>query len=203
MASGDQMFLKSAFRREHWPAEGVPEVAFAGRSNVGKSSCLNALTGRRKLARVSKTPGRTQAINFFDVPRSGRLVRFADLPGYGFAKAPKKVRQSWERMIGDYLRFRESLALVVVLVDIRREATDLDQQMIDWLSDSHRTGLVVMTKADKLSRNQALTQRSRVRKGLGVPHEASMAFSSPTGQGKDELWQRIMEACFPPPGEPG
>jgi len=192
---GKIQFVKSAFKREHWPPSDRPEVAFVGRSNVGKSSCLNALVGGKSIARVSKTPGRTQAINFFELRRSGVDMRFADLPGYGFAKVPKSVKKTWERMIGDYLAQRGKLALVVVLVDLRRDPTDLDLSMVQWLEDTGRTGLLVLTKADKISKNKRLNRMSLVCKGLGVPREAAMLFSSPDRLGRDELWSRIEEAC--------
>lgn len=189
-------FLLSAFDRSHWPVDGgVPEVAFVGRSNVGKSSCLNSLVGRGGLARVSKTPGRTQAINFFELQRRGQSLRFADLPGYGFAKVPKSVRVTWDRMVGDYLAKRESLVLVVVLVDMRRDATDLDLRMIEWLADADRTGLLVLTKSDKVSKNQRLHRQSRLCAGLGVDREASVVFSAPKRAGLAELWARIDEAA--------
>ncbi len=193
--AGGVRFLKSAFQRGQWPDESVPEVAFVGRSNVGKSSCLNTLVGQRGVARVSKTPGRTQAINFFDIAREGRQLRFADLPGYGFAKVPKSVKATWEKMIGTYLAERESLALVVVLVDLRRDPTPLDQHMIDWLVEEDRRGLLVLTKADKISKNQRLSQQAKICKGLGVPHDASLLFSSVSRDGRGELWSRIIEAC--------
>lgn len=199
---GKVKFLISAFRRDQWPAGDLPEIAFVGRSNVGKSSCLNTLVGKKGVARVSKTPGRTQSINFFDVARQGKHLRFADLPGYGFAKVPMSVKRTWERMIGDYLAEREHLALVVVLVDIRRDPTELDDAMVRWLEATGRPGLMVLTKADKLSRNQRMTQQARICKGLGVPKEASMLFSSLSGDGRQELWDRIMEAGFPPPVPP-
>jgi len=194
MSRSDVRFLKSAFRQEHWPAADAPEVAFAGRSNVGKSSCLNTLVGRGKLARVSKTPGRTQAINFFDLRHSGLPMRFADLPGYGFARVPKSVKAGWDRMVGDYLRLRDNLALVVVLVDMRRDPTALDRQMIEWLGDADRPGLLVLTKCDRVSKNQRLHRQALICKGLGVPREASLLFSSPERTGRGELWGRIDEA---------
>jgi GTP-binding protein len=187
-------FLLSAFKREQWPEGDCVEVAFAGRSNVGKSSCLNALVGRGGMARVSKTPGRTQAINFFDMHRSGHPLRLADLPGYGFAKVPKKVRASWDKMVGEYLARRDGLALVVVLVDLRRDPTDLDRQMIEWLEDAGRTGLLVLTKADRISKNQRLHRQTLICKGLGVPREASLLLSSTERWGQPELWSRIDEA---------
>ncbi len=187
----DVRFLKSAFRREHWPEDDRVEVAFAGRSNVGKSSCLNLLVGRGGLARVSKTPGRTQAINFFDLRRGGQDLRFADLPGYGFAKVPKSVQAKWDRMIGDYLAARERLALVVVLVDLRRDPTELDRQMVRWLQEAGRPGAVVLTKTDRVSKSRRLHRQSLICRGLGVPREDSVLFSSPDKLGRGELWSRI------------
>ncbi len=188
-------FVLSSFSAAQWPAADRPEVAFVGRSNVGKSSCLNTLLGRSDMARVSKTPGRTQSINFFDLEHQGRELRFADLPGYGFAKAPKRVKKDWDRMIGEYLRDRASLALVVVLVDIRREPTVLDRQMIGWLEEAERTGLLVITKSDKVSKNQRLNRQSKLCQGLDVPREATVLFSSVNRDGRGRLWSRIVEAC--------
>jgi len=189
-------FLLSSFSREHWPDNaGRAEIAFVGRSNVGKSSCLNTLVGGGAVARVSKTPGRTQSINFFDVPRRGEHLLFADLPGYGYAKVPRSVTQKWDRMVGDYLGGRGSLALVVVLVDLRRDPTALDRKMIQWLADADRVGLLVLTKADKISKNKRLHRQSVVCTGLGVPLEASMLFSSSQKIGREELWLRIDEAA--------
>jgi GTP-binding protein len=192
--AGGAKFLKSAFRRDHWPAADRPEVAFVGRSNVGKSSCLNTITGQRGLARVSKTPGRTQAINFFELSLGGRDVRYADLPGYGFAKVPASVKRGWDQMIGTYLAEREDLRLVVVLVDLRRDPTDLDRRMIQWLADTDRAGLLVLTKADRISKNKRLNRQSLICKGLGVPREASVLFSSPERMGVKELISRLREA---------
>lgn len=194
MGKRDVKFVLSAFRREQWPAGESPEVAFVGRSNVGKSSCLNTLVGRKAVARVSKTPGRTQAINFFDLSRGGLPVRFADLPGYGFAKVPKSVKKGWDKMVGEYLHERETLALVVVLVDLRRDPTELDRNMVEWLAETERTGLLVLTKADRIAKAKRLHRQSLICKGLGVPREASVLFSSPERIGVKELWQRIDEA---------
>ncbi len=190
----DVRFLLSAFARKQWPDDDRPEVAFVGRSNVGKSSCLNTLVGRHGAARVSKTPGRTQAINFFDVRHSGRDLRFADLPGYGFAKVPLKVKRTWDKMIGEYLASRESLRLVVVLVDMRRDPTDLDDRMLDWLEETERLGLLVLTKVDRIAKSKRLHRHSLICKGLGVEREASLLFSSVDRTGRGELWSRILEA---------
>jgi GTP-binding protein len=187
-------FLTSSFKRSGWPPADVPEVAFVGRSNVGKSSCLNTMVGQNKLARVSKTPGRTQAINFFDVGNHKIPLRFADLPGYGFAKVPHSVKKTWNAMIGEYLAEREVLRLVVVLVDIRRDPTDLDRRMVEWLQETDRPGLLVVTKADRVSKSRRVSHQAKICKGLGVPREASMLYSSHEDIGRKELWKRIREA---------
>jgi GTP-binding protein len=192
---GNVRFITSSFARAQWPDEDQVEIAFVGRSNVGKSSCLNTLVGQKGVARVSKTPGRTQAINFFDVRHGDRDMRFADLPGYGFAKVPLKVKKTWEKMIGEYLAGREALALVIVLVDIRREPTDLDRAMVEWLDETDRRGLLVLTKSDKVSKNKRLQRQSVICRGLGVDREASMLFSALNRDGRGELWSRIREAA--------
>jgi GTP-binding protein len=192
---GNVQFITSAYKRDQWPDEAQAEIAFVGRSNVGKSSCLNTLVGKKGAARVSKTPGRTQAINFFDIRHDGRELRFADLPGYGFAKVPLSVKRTWERMIGDYLGGREALALVVVLVDMRRDPTELDATMIRWLEDTDRRGLLVLTKSDKVSKSKRLHRQTLICRGLGVPRESSMVFSALTREGRRELWDRIREAA--------
>jgi GTP-binding protein len=187
-------FLTSAFGRSGWPPSDAPEVAFVGRSNVGKSSCLNTLVGQTKLARVSKTPGRTQSINFFDLGTADKPLRFADLPGYGFAKVPAAVKRNWDGMIGEYLVERDVLRLVVILVDLRRDPTDLDRHMVEWLERAGRPGLLVMTKADRISKSRRVGQQAAICKGLGVPREASMLYSSHEAIGRKELWRRIHEA---------
>lgn len=187
-------FVTSAFRRSGWPPPDSPEVAFVGRSNVGKSSCLNTLVGQTKLARVSKTPGRTQAINFFDIGKPPARLRFADLPGYGFAKVPAAVKRTWDGMIGEYLAGRDVLRLVVLLVDLRRDATALDRRMAEWLEEAERPGLLVLTKADRVSKSRRLSHQVKICAGLGVPREASMLYSSHEDIGRKELWKRIREA---------
>jgi len=199
--AGPVRFLLSAHAAAQWPSGGVPEVAFAGRSNVGKSSCLNTLVGQRGVARVSKTPGRTQAVNFFELTRKGGTLRLADLPGYGFAQVPLAVKAGWERMVGGYLAGREPLALVVVLADLRRDPTPLDAQMVRWLEEADVPGLLVLTKADKVPKSRQHAQRAAICRGLDVPIEASLLFSSVTRQGLDELWGRIDEAVAPTPDE--
>ena len=134
------------------PADQGAEVAFAGRSNAGKSTAINALANRRKLAFVSKTPGRTQAINFFDMGNHCSLV---DLPGYGYAKVPRQEQERWDELIGTYISNRNSLILLVIIVDIRRGLTPLDWQMLDWLAPTNKAVHLLLTKADKLNRQQA------------------------------------------------
>lgn len=189
-------FLRSAFQRADWPEATVPEIAFVGRSNVGKSSCLNALAARwtRDAARVSRTPGRTQCINFFDHRHEGAALRLVDLPGYGFAKAPKSVQQQWDRLVGDYLHHRDPLVLVVILVDLRHDASPLDAHMVRWLAESGRTGLLVATKADRVPKNRRVHHLMQLCRGLEVPKEATLLFSATERIGVDELWQRIHEA---------
>ncbi|MBJ95453.1 MAG: YihA family ribosome biogenesis GTP-binding protein [Rickettsiales bacterium] len=197
MGKSRTSFLLSAFERAHWPAaEGRAEVAFVGRSNVGKSSCLNTLVGGSSVARVSKTPGRTQSINFFEVPRRGGRLLLADLPGYGYAKVPRSVTNRWDRMVGEYLTERTNLVLVVILVDLRRDPTELDRKMIQWLEESGRVGLLVFTKADKIAKSKRLHRRALLCRGLGVPMEASLLFSSLQKIGREELWKRIDEAVL-------
>lgn len=158
--------------------EGPPEVAFAGRSNVGKSSAINALAGRRRLARTSKTPGRTQTINFYDLAGTARLV---DLPGYGYARVSRSLRAQWGELVGAYLRSRATLAGVVVVMDARHPCTPLDAQLLDWLPGV-RT-LVLLSKADKLSR--AEQQATLMRVGSSLEAEVRL-FSSVTRQGVEE-----------------
>lgn len=134
------------------PPDQGAEVAFAGRSNAGKSTAINALANRRKLAFVSKTPGRTQAINFFDMGNHCSLV---DLPGYGYAKVPRPEQERWDELIGTYISNRNSLILLVIIVDIRRGLTDLDRQMLSWLAPTNKAVHVLLTKADKVTRQQA------------------------------------------------
>jgi GTP-binding protein len=166
----------AAGRPGDFPPPGPPEVAFAGRSNVGKSSAINAILGRKGLARTSKTPGRTQTINFYELGDGARLV---DLPGYGYARVPQPMREQWKALVGTYLESRMPAA-VVVIMDARHPATDLDRQLLAWLGE-HRV-LVLLSKADKLSRVEQKTTLSEAR-----PLSAHVQlFSSVTRQGVDE-----------------
>jgi len=192
----DVEFIKSAFQEKHYPPPDRPEVAFAGKSNVGKSSLLNTLVNRRKLARTSSTPGRTQAINFF---RFGKTLYLVDLPGYGFARVPIKVKKSWGLMVEDYLRTRETLKAVVVILDIRRDPSTGDEDLINWLNYYAIKPIVVLTKADKISRQQAKKRANLITKGLkAVSFSAPVIFSSHTRQGVEELWGKINAAALPP-----
>lgn len=174
------------------PDLGRPEVAFAGRSNVGKSSALNCLLDSKKAARVSSTPGRTQAINLFCV---GDALIFADLPGYGFAKVPGHVRQAWGPMIEGYLGTRESLRLVVLLVDIRRDPMSSDGDLIRGLQDARIPLLVVATKSDKLKRQRRLKQLVAIREAFALPPDQPLPFSSHTRDGRSAVWDVIEAAA--------
>ncbi len=178
------MFVLSAAKLEQLPDDAQPELAFVGRSNSGKSSALNALCGKKALARVSKTPGRTQLINLFDVP-GGRLI---DLPGYGFAAVPGSVRKDWGKLIGGYLETRQNLKLLVVIMDVRHPLTPLDEQMLDWAKAAERPCHILLTKADKLSRGPANATLLQVRAALKRWGEGFTVqlFSSHAPSGVDE-----------------
>jgi len=173
-------FWRAVGRAADLPPPGAPEIAFAGRSNVGKSSALNALVGRKALARTSKTPGRTQTINFYALGEAGLLV---DLPGYGYARVPLALRAQWGELVGGYMRSRASLVGVVVLVDARHPLTPLDRQLIAWLGDAQRK-LVLLAKADKLSRAMQQQALKAVREDL--PRAEVLLFSSVSGHGVEE-----------------
>jgi GTP-binding protein len=176
------VFLKSAANPADFPADTGKEVAFVGRSNSGKSTALNALTGARKLARVSKTPGRTQLLNFFALGEDHRLV---DLPGYGFARVAQETQARWQRSLEVYLSERASLVGLIVTMDIRRGVTRLDEQLLRWLEPRNLPVAVLLTKADKLSRSAGLAQERRVAAELG-PAATVMRFSAPAGHGVAE-----------------
>jgi GTP-binding protein len=177
------------------------EVAFAGRSNAGKSSAINALTNRRKLAFVSKTPGRTQQMNFFSVGEGAFLV---DLPGYGYARAPGALRREWGRLIATYLERRESLRGLVVIMDVRHPLTPLDVSLLDWFAPTAKPILVLLTKADKLSRGAATRQVAQVRKAVRGPYPSCIVhlFSSVSGEGVEaaRAWVAALLAGAKAPG---
>lgn len=181
-------FLKSAAAVRDLPPDHGAEVAFAGRSNAGKSSAMNAITGIAGLARASKTPGRTQLINFFAVGPNARLV---DLPGYGFAKVPVEVRATWEAMLEGYLAERVSLRGLVLVMDIRHPLKELDLQLLGWAQGRALPVHALLTKADKLSKAQAQRARDEVAAALG-PHAGITVFSATAGTGRDAARKAVL-----------
>ncbi len=184
-------FVTSAGKVSQVPQDSLPQIAFAGRSNVGKSSLLNALLNRKRLALVSKTPGKTRTINFY---RINSKFYFVDLPGYGYAKAAKNVQEGWRPLIEQYLRNNPRLACIVVLIDLRHAITSLDLTMLEWVAAFAIPVIVVGTKADKLSGNEKAAQISACIKqlqNLGIT--GLIPFSATAGTGKPELWKRIEE----------
>ena len=180
---------KSAVRPEDFPRTGLPEVAVVGRSNVGKSSLLNRLTGIKRLAFVSKTPGRTQLVNFF---RFGNDMMLVDLPGYGFAKVPASVRNNWEAMVTGYLFDRPELCLVLLLVDSRRDPMDNDIQVRDLLEERGITYAVVATKADKTSAGESKRRHRALKQFYGADGRIPVIiFSAVSNEGRKELWKVI------------
>ncbi len=178
-------FIASVGKLSELPPEGIPELVFAGRSNVGKSSAINALARRKRLAYFSKTPGRTQTINFYDL---GGLARLVDLPGYGYARVPQSVRANWDALVGGYLRDRASLAGVVVIMDARHPFMPHDLGMLDWIAPLHLPLLVLLAKADKLSRAERKAARANAQRKLAESSARGdvLLFSSPSGEGVDE-----------------
>ncbi len=181
-------FIKSAVKPNQYPAGDLPEIAFAGRSNVGKSSLINVLVNRRNLVRTSSTPGRTQLINFFNVNGQFTLV---DLPGYGFAKVPLAVKREWGPMMETYLSRRANLRGVVLILDVRRTPVAEDSQMLQWLRAYGISPLLVVTKCDKVSKNERGKQADVIARTLGVTKSEFCFFSALSKEGTDEIWQRI------------
>ena len=192
-AFADAAFLRAVARVPELLPPGPPEIAFAGRSNVGKSSAINALVGRRGLARTSKTPGRTQTINFYALGDAARLV---DLPGYGYARVPQSMRAQWRELVGAYLRSASALVGVVLVMDARHPLTPLDLQLIEWLGE--RPLLALLSKADKLSRSAQQALARDVRRRLG--HDNVTLFSSVTRQGVEEC-RDLLERWLERPAE--
>ncbi|NOY12892.1 MAG: YihA family ribosome biogenesis GTP-binding protein [Deltaproteobacteria bacterium] len=184
-------FIKSATGPENYPPPELAEIAFAGRSNVGKSSLINVLVNRKSLVRTSSTPGRTQLLNFFNINDSFSLV---DLPGYGFAKVPLAVKKAWGPMIRTYLESRESLKGVVFIFDIRRIPREEDIQLLDWLEEFEVPTIPVITKIDKLKRGQRDKQIAAIAETTGLPRDAFSLFSAQTREGKEDIWERIEDA---------
>ncbi len=206
-------FVKSAFERTHWVTDGRPEIAFLGRSNVGKSSLINSLLLRKGLARTSNTPGRTQSINFFIINGSNPVATargshrkaenpvatapgsdgggfyFVDLPGYGYARVSKSMRAEWGKMAEDYLSDREELDLCIQLIDSRHKPSPLDIQLNEWLVFTNKPHLIVATKADKISRNELRKSIAEAEKLL--PGAKILSYSAQTGLGRDQVWAEI------------
>ncbi|HVG38809.1 MAG TPA: ribosome biogenesis GTP-binding protein YihA/YsxC [Pyrinomonadaceae bacterium] len=183
-------FMKSALTERDWPPPDAPEVAFLGRSNVGKSSLLNSLLGVKGLARTSSTPGRTQALNFFLI---NKRFRFVDLPGYGFARVPQAVKATWGEMVTNYLAKRTALVLSIQIVDSRHEPTKQDLQLHEWLQHHLKPSLIVATKSDKLSNNEFQRNLKQMRESFGGSAQP-IGYSAVTGRGRGELWRVIDDA---------
>ncbi len=195
--SGPIDFLKSAPQLQHLPDPDVPEIAFAGRSNVGKSSLINAVTNRAKLARASNTPGRTQELNYFDVGRPA-VFRLVDMPGYGFAEAPKDMVKRWRFLINDFLRGRAVLKRALVLVDSRHGLKEVDRDIMKMLDDAAVSYHIVLTKADKIKPTELAARLDQVRIEAGkhpAAHPLIIPTSSETGDGIAELRTAILEAA--------
>ena len=179
-------FIKSAFKEADWPRDAKPEIAFLGRSNVGKSSLINSLLGVRGLARASSTPGRTQSVNFFLVNDS---CRFVDLPGFGYARAPKAVKAKWSAAAETYLAKRDQLVLSIHIVDSRHEPSKQDLQLHEWLVHHHKPHLIVATKSDKLSKNELRQNIERIAHVFQT--DQVLIYSAIRKRGRDELWGAI------------
>jgi len=184
----DVSFLISVFDLKQLPIPDMPEIAFAGRSNVGKSSLINQLIKRKNLVKTSGKPGKTQSLNFFLLDNSLYLV---DLPGYGYAKVSKKMQASWQTLITGYLESRENLKCVIVIVDLRHAMKIVDLQLVDWLRSRGVPFLLVYTKADKLSANQRSKNGAILDAGFGVSTSERLLFSAKTGMGRDSLIQSL------------
>lgn len=191
-------FIKSATKPDNYPESELPEVAFAGRSNVGKSTLINVLVNRKKLVRTSSTPGRTQLLNFFAI--NGRFT-LVDLPGYGFAKVPLAVKKAWGPMIRTYLEQRRNLKALVLLLDIRRVPREEDIELLDWLEEFNIPTIPVVTKADKVSRPQRARHLKQIAEATGLPRDAFTLFSALSKEGTEEIWERIAAAFEDSPAD--
>jgi GTP-binding protein len=194
--------MAAATDAAHFPVPSVPEIAFLGRSNVGKSSVINSLVGT-KMARTSSTPGRTRSINFFEIRFPGKPrpeLIFADLPGYGYAKLSREISQEWPKFIEPYLNDRPTLALCVALIDVNVPAQQPDRQLLDFLAASGREFLLVGTKSDRLSNNQLHNALRTL--GQEYPSARLLPYSSKTGAGREELWKHIRQVAQQTAEEP-
>ncbi len=183
-------FIKSATKPSEYPLGKMPEIAIAGKSNVGKSSLINTLVNRRHLAKTSSSPGRTQTINFFQVNGQISLV---DLPGYGYAKAPVETRKAWKPMVESYLQTREDIRLVIVIIDARRGAATEDLALLDWLDYHRLPALIVLTKTDKLSQIEKAKQKKMLSESPLLSGKPFIFFSAVSGEGKEDLWKIIRQ----------
>jgi GTP-binding protein len=181
-------FVKSAVKPSQYPLPVLPEIAFSGRSNVGKSSLINTLLNRKRLVKTSSTPGRTQLINFFVV---NNVISFVDLPGYGYAKVPASVQKKWGPMIETYLLTRETLKGVVLIIDVRRTPGVEELQFIDWLSSFDIPAILILTKADKLSKAKQTKRQLAIAETLEVDKDNLILFSAKTGYGKNDVWDAV------------
>ena len=181
-------FIKSAVKPNQYPPAELPEIAFAGRSNVGKSSLINALVNRKRLVKTSSTPGRTQLINFFDI---NGLFTFVDLPGYGYAKVPERIKKAWGPMVEAYISTRTTLKCVVLIIDIRRTPDPKDIDMKRWLSQFNIPLITVLTKADKLKKLKQKSQQSLISTTLDLSLDECILFSAKSKLGKKEMWEAL------------
>ncbi|MBW1995454.1 MAG: YihA family ribosome biogenesis GTP-binding protein, partial [Deltaproteobacteria bacterium] len=183
-------FVKSAVRPSQYPPATLPEIAFAGRSNVGKSSLINTLVNRKRLVKTSATPGRTQQLNFF---RINEAFYFVDFPGYGYAKVPRFLKKQWKPMVETYLSTRKTLKGVILIIDVRRIPGIDEHLLMNWLRHYHVQLLLVLTKIDKLSRTEQMKQRRNIAQELAVTEKELYLFSAKSGWGKDAVWDGILK----------
>ncbi len=181
-------FVKSAVKPSHYPTAILPEIAFSGRSNVGKSSLINTLVNRKRLVKTSSTPGRTQLINFFDI---NNAFSFVDLPGFGYAKVPKSIKKTWGPMVETYLSTRKTLKGVVLIMDIRRMPGPHELEFIEWLRYYTIPSILILTKTDKLSKSKQMNQHNAIAKILGIDRNDLILFSAKSRMGKDATWAAI------------
>ena len=182
-------FVKSAWLPSDYPKDSLPEVVFAGRSNVGKSSLINALVNRKNLVKTSSTPGKTQSINFFNINNG---ITFVDLPGYGYAKVPLKLRKRWKPLVEDYLKTGRTIRLVVIILDVRRIPRQEDIGLIEWFDFYQVPRVIVLNKTDKLSRTNLKRQIELIKKSLPLKDNNPILFSAVTKEGKEEIWRQIL-----------